>query len=189
MTKTHVKRLIEYNKNHGNSIKQEVLNAIKYFGNVTPHYIKTHYFDFRARLEVKQEYQRGEFITKIQDQRFFTSPEIEKRVKEKTVDKRTIHRKLAELTKEGLVENKGGSYSLTINAKADIKYFAREFGDLALISLMANFFPTINTQENISNLINIFRTELKSTIEGEKPKEKEARLFAMKNKTSLFENK
>ena len=69
---------------------------------------------------------------------------------------RTIHRKLAELLKEGILENKGGRYYLSTKAKSDIRYFPEKFGKSTLFSFMESFFPKANIKDDLQKLVNIF---------------------------------
>jgi hypothetical protein len=138
-----------------------VLNVVKYFGNIQPHQIKDRYFDHKALAEIRKEYEEGKFTLKDIDksQFFYEYPEVKKRLEKKSVSIRTINRKLAELTGEGLVENDGkGTYSLSAQAKSTIKYFAYEFGETSLNSLMGMFHINSRTtfKESISKLVTIF---------------------------------
>lgn len=159
MTRHHVNRLIEYNKEHGEKIRQTVLDCIKFSEKISPKEIK-HHFDDRADVEVKKQYEKGEFSANVDFKNyklFYAHPAVRKRVKEKRVTLRTIHRKLEGLTKEWLIENNGGEYSLSIRAKSDIRYFAKEIGERAIAKLMHIHHPMENTPEqNITKLVEIF---------------------------------
>jgi hypothetical protein len=152
MTSEHVQALNRYNEKHGQLTKQAVFNALRIAGDepVPPHFIKE-LLDLKALSdkELRKQYEEG----------IIDSQELEDKAKHKMVDIRTIHRKLHELTREGLVDNKNGKYALSLKAKSDIRYFAREFGNKALFSFMDNFvLDENNIKQNISNLIKIFGT-------------------------------
>jgi hypothetical protein len=152
VTLDHIEQLNRYNERRGQLTKQAVLNALRLAGNepVPPHFIKQ-LLDLKALSdkELHKQYEEGNI----------TLQELQVKAKHKMVDKRTIHRKLRELTREKLVDNKGGKYALSINSKSDMRYFAREFGNTALFSFMDSFFPNEkDIEQNISNLIRIFGT-------------------------------
>ena len=159
MTNEHVMQLVRYNKEHSRSIKQRILDAIKDLEDASPHRIKK-YLDLQAKIEVRseirKEYEKGDLVITAHGQKFYTLPEIKKRLKEKTVDIRTIHRKLAGLLKEGILENKGGRYYLSTKAKSDIRYFPEKFGKSTLFSFMESFFPKANLKDDLQKLVNIF---------------------------------
>jgi hypothetical protein len=148
MTKSHIQRMIDYNTRHADVTKNAVLNILRFASPISPHEIELLLYS-KAKKKAGQEYEKG----KISDK------ELNIRIKENSVDIRTVHRKLAALIKDGLAERKNGKYSLTIKAKSDIRYFATEFANGALYLLMGMYFPHIYTgRQNIEQLVRLFGT-------------------------------
>jgi hypothetical protein len=147
-TRKHVKELIKYNEDHSESTKQAVLNVLRHVGGrISPHHIKL-FLDTKSKNETLEEYEKGNIT--------ISPAKLRRLLKDKSINIRTIHRKLAELVKEGSVENNHGRYSLTMDAKSDVRYFAAEFGRKALNSLMGAYFPISNTiQQNLLRLKDI----------------------------------
>ena len=75
----------------------------------------------------------------------------------KPAARRTYHRKIKELLKDGLVIKKHRRYSISEKVKSDMRFFPRDFGESALSHLMTTHYPTINTlNKNLDRLIKIF---------------------------------
>lgn len=137
MTREHVKRLVEHNRRRGDKTRQAVLNVIRHVDTpVSPHTIKE-ILDTAAHSKTRQEYEQGTFGKKMYDQK----------IKDETIDIRTIHRKLSILVQEGVIKNQHGVYELTLKAKSDIRYFAGEFGKDLLKELMWMYHPGENSIE------------------------------------------
>lgn len=154
MTRRHVESLVNYNKSEHESTKQDILNVIKRVGGpIRPHDIKK-FLDVAAYNKLNKAYEEGKL----------SKHELKSRFQDEQVSLRTIQRHLAELIKERLIVNSGGgNYSLSIKAKSDIRYFAREFGQNALAGMMSNFIPAkVKTSDdihkNLSSLAQLFGT-------------------------------
>jgi hypothetical protein len=100
--------------------------------------------------EAQKIYENGS-LTSIDMKRY-----IEKHTRKPAV-RRTYHRKLKELVKEGLVIKKHRRYSISERVKSDMRFFPRDFGTRALSDIMSTHYPTINTlDKNLDELIKIF---------------------------------
>jgi len=117
MTKEHVKRLVDYTRRNSNLVLHSVLNAIKELGNPMPNEIEK-FLDKKATEEVQKQYELGKI----------TKREIPCKVKEETIDIRTIHRKLDILVQKGWVVHKESRYSVSEKALSDIRIYADIFG-------------------------------------------------------------
>ena len=162
VTKEHIDRLVELNTKHADKTRQAVLDVLRQFEKpLSPHHIKKA-LDLKSEIEIRREclqkYQRGTISgTELKG---IISIKLHSMIKKRTLDIRTIHRKLAALVKEGLIENKKGEYSLTIKAKSDIRYFADKFGQSALSLLMSKYFPHSYATRNqsVQELVTLFGT-------------------------------
>ena len=126
--------------------RRAVFDALKILESVQVEQI---YDYLRKENEKKAQalYESGK-ITKAEKKEF---------IKEKTLSKRTIHRHLDFLAKEGLVGHSGYKYYIVDRVKRNIEYWSHEFGASILDALMRSYFPhVLKFEENIEQLINIF---------------------------------
>lgn len=141
-------RLIEFKRRKSKMKLNSVFNAIKELGNPKPHDIKK-YLDEMARKEVQDMYHNGEI----------SSEQIQTTIMEKTMDIRTIQRKLKELTYENLVEHTHDRYSLAEKVKSDIRYQAELFG-IGLYRLIFEYVPPGSIKNEIEELVKYFGAQV-----------------------------
>jgi hypothetical protein len=148
MTAAHINSLVKYNKDTAYSHKQLVLDAVRNLGNPLPKEINE-FLDEQAENEANSRYENGHISKK----------QLEKEANEKKLSMRTILRKLAELTKAGLLEHQNNRYSVSKKAQSDIRYYAQLFGLEALTRLMGAHYPELfPLEKNIDELVKIFGT-------------------------------
>lgn len=112
----------------------------------------------------------------------------------KTMNIRTIQRKLNELESEGLIEEHKHKYSLTNLALEDIRYFnrnyAKQFGLMSLLYIMRNHTPSKHLQDNLQQLIEIFGIYVvNSLIEALKPLDNNIKLKSKLPSTVIARDK
>jgi Ca2+-binding EF-hand superfamily protein len=122
---------------------QDVLNAVKDLGTPLPKEIKQ-YLDNKILQEAQRDYESGKI----------SREDIKKVVKEKSITIRTIHRKLATLTKKRLLNHNGNRYSLSGRVSQDIRYFADRFR--YQIRSVAGRFPVGSMEQNIKEMVRNF---------------------------------
>lgn len=149
VTREHVKRLVDRNREHGDQTRQAVMNVIRQIGEpISPHKIKGILYS-GVHSELSRKYEEGKI----------DRHEFDKKIKEQTIDIRTIHRKLSALVREGVLKKEHGTYELTIKAMSDVRYFAREFGKDTLNVLMKHYLPAENSvKENVNFMVRLFGT-------------------------------
>lgn len=110
------------------------------------------------KQKVKNEVEEG--AQKIYESGMLTRSEMKRYIEKQTPKpavRRTYHRKLKELVKEGLVIKKHRLYSISDKVKSDMRFFPKNFGESALSHIMNTHYPTINTlDKNLDELIKIF---------------------------------
>jgi hypothetical protein len=144
----HYRGLINHKIGQAEENRQMILNVIRELGNCSPNEIRIYLHEKNSQL-VKEQYEKNEGS--------FSSKKMESEIEDKTPDIRTIHRWLAALKKEELIEHNNNKYSISDKAKSEIRYWAKEFGKFALSQLMYSYFPQISSlEENIEMLIEIF---------------------------------
>ena len=149
MTIDHISRLVSYNKDLATRHKQSVLYAVGKLGNPLPKEVK----------KLLDEGVENDFNTNRYEKGHITEEELEKEVNEAKLNLRTVMRKLAELTKEGLLEHQNNRYSVSKKAQSDIRYYAQLFGLEALTRLMGAHYPELRPlKKNIDELVKIFGT-------------------------------
>ncbi|CAN5281226.1 hypothetical protein BH18THE2_BH18THE2_26510 [soil metagenome] len=147
MTREHIRRLVEHNRGHGDQTKQAVLNIVRQIGEpISPHEIKNILYSTILSKLIPQ-YEGGKI----------NRNEFHKKLKDRTIDIRTVHRKLSALVEEGVLKKEHGTYELTPKAKSDIRYFAREFGHDLLSELMCEYVPGEHSiGENVDYMVRLF---------------------------------
>ena len=147
MTTEHIHRLVTYNNQLSLLHKEVVLDAVRKLGNPLPKEIK----------KFSDEQARNEVISNYYEQGHINKKELENKIKQGSLSMRTILRKLAELTKEGLLEHENNRYSVSKKAQSDIRYYAQQFGLMALTRIMGAHYPELfPLEKNLDELVKIF---------------------------------
>ena len=176
VTREHIKCLVRHNRDQGDQTKQAVLNVVRQIGEpISPHKIKG-FLDTGVHSELSRQYEAGKIDRNGFDKKF----------KEQTVDIRTVHRKLSSLVQEGVLKKEHGFYELTIKAKSDVRYFAREFGNDLLNLLMRNYLPGENSlEENAKFMVKLFGTYVLfcfiETAKPVRPTNEHSRMYGLMN--------
>ena len=149
MTDKRIKGLIKLRKDKAVSITDKVLEAVgklQVKRKPTPKDIKD-YLDDQTRREIEEQY----LDIKSQD-------ELENMTKKRSVVMRTIMRRLKKLSEEGVLDHVNNTYFINDMLKSDIRFYARDFGILALSEIMKrDYHPSRNTLErNTEDLIKAF---------------------------------
>jgi hypothetical protein len=156
---TTARRPKKHTVQYAESVLKAICNAVIIMNNPLPNEIKD-FLDGQARKEVQKNYESGEI----------TSQDIGREIEELSIDIRTIHRKLAILSENGLLEHKGGRYSISPKALSDIRYFPQGFGDSALYYI--GHFPIKSVDQSLVEFINRFGAFILFTfIEAARPVE------------------
>jgi DNA-binding transcriptional ArsR family regulator len=143
---SHYYALNNFKKGQLESNRQDIIDTLGVLGDATPEQI-LRYLEKRNHNEASALYDKG----------VITRAEIKKYCKERTLSKRTIHRHLSSLLKNGWIEHVDDNYRLADKVKNDVIYWSHKFGDSILYALMRSYYPQLLTfEQNIEELIRIF---------------------------------
>lgn len=141
--------MLRYKRKEADKHLRQVFSAVWNLGRSEVHQIKDYINNEAKKEAVKNDNAPVEVsgLARIEEDR--------------PINKRTIHRKLNELEKLGLVEHCGREYIVSDAWLGDLRYFvdekAQEFGRGLLNRLTQYHYPTTNTFEvNIKKLIEVF---------------------------------
>ena len=116
-------------------------------------------FDFKAEAAARWNYDKRLLYSRGLDGLNVIDKENRKDKNDMAPSSRAIYRALEDLVEEGKINHRNGEYSLSDEAKSDIRYFANRFGDALLNILMMDYYPAKNSlQYNIDRLVQIFGT-------------------------------
>jgi hypothetical protein len=138
---THVVRgLKAFLDSQAASTRREILNAITHLGKPQPHEIKR-YLDNQVEEEIEDECKKGKI----------NYSDKNRRVKERYVTLRTIHRWLRTLSKESLLDHTDSRYSLSKKFVSDIRY-SGNFFMYSPTGLLAQYNRNSSVRELIAKL-------------------------------------
>ena len=146
--------IVQIRKHASAENKWKILEVIRTLESKHPRPVDIYNYLYEENLnKVRKDHEDGSILLKH-------SGTIEAIAKKKIMNIRTIHRKLKDLEKEGLIHHKGQRYFLTEIARDDIRSFkkeyAEEFGIIALSSIMEVHSPTPDLKINLEHLIKLF---------------------------------
>jgi hypothetical protein len=127
VTDVHIRKLKEFTEKESQTNRHVVLNAVNELGNPQVHEIKK-FLDSKDYEKARQD--------------FKNKKEIESETRKNSLDIRTIHRKLNELVKAGLVEHDNISSRYSVITKAllsDNDYIANTYGGNIFLEVWKNF--------------------------------------------------
>ena len=136
--------LIEYTRRHSNQHRELVYHVLLEMGKATPHQIKNR-IDELARVTANDKYEKG----------LISSNDVEKVLRNNTIDIRTIHRKLNELIMRGSISRQNGTYFPSSNS-IDIRDFGAIFGEGLLKVMLDGQQFGVPIEERIIKFVEFF---------------------------------
>jgi len=156
-TRKGVPALLTYKRQQQEENRTAVIDALLMLGTASTREIQDYLIRelwLRDNNKIKKRAQQRTLLNKAR------IPESEYlKLVSRTIDVRTIQRRLRELKKEGVVgiDEKDGLYRLTEYARTNLKLFGTRFGSIALAEIMDLHYPGLNPLEfNVEELIKIF---------------------------------
>jgi DNA-binding transcriptional regulator YhcF (GntR family) len=144
----------KYSPEHRKAIREAILYIARRANNrnipISP-YIVEKILDRLVERATLREYESG----------LHSRKEFDSIKKQRKVSMRTIQNAFGDLTEQGLLEGdkRKGKYTLSVQCKSDIRYFANQFGRTVFDLFMIDYYPIHHTiKYNIEKLVQIFGT-------------------------------